>query len=412
MKNNKPFQIERSEVMAAYRKVKAKGGAEGIDGVSIEEFEKDLKKNLYIIWSRMSSGTYFPPPVKAVEIPKKQGGVRRLGIPTVADRVAQAVVRERIEAKVEPIFHEDSYGYRRGKSALDAVGKARERCWQYNYVLEFDIKGLFDNIDHKLLMKAVEKHVQERWVILYIRRWLIAPFETADGKTEERRAGTPQGGVVSPVLANLFMHYAFDMWMTREHKGNPFERYADDAVIHCYREEEAKELLKSLGQRMTEVGLELHPLKTRIVYCQDENRKEKYENTSFDFLGYTFSGKYVRGKRGMFVGFVAYAGKKVQKAFRDKIKDMNLQLRAGTDIEAIARTINPMVRGWLNYYCAYYPTSVAYTMKCLNKRIIIWALRKYKRFRRSKRKATEWVMEVIKREPKMFAHWAMGWVSY
>ena len=288
MKDSKPYVVSKQVVMKAYKQVKANGGSAGIDGKNIEDFEKNLKGNLYKIWNRMSSGSYFPLPVKAVEIPKKAGGKRRLGIPTVGDRVAQTVVAMYLEPELEKIFHNDSYGYRPNISALDAVVQARKRCWKYNYVVEFDIKGLFDNIDHELLMKAVRKHTQEKWIILYIERWLKTPFITEQGEVIERKSGTPQGGVVSPLLANLFLHYAFDLWMTRSFPGMPFERYADDAIIHCRTEEQAKYVLRELGTRLTECKLELHPDKTKIVYCKDDNRRGEHPNTEFDFLGYTY----------------------------------------------------------------------------------------------------------------------------
>jgi group II intron reverse transcriptase/maturase len=409
MDDNKSFKIGKNEVMTAYRLVKENRGAAGVDGVSLSEFEENLKDNLYKIWNRMSSGSYFPPPVKAVDIPKKNGGTRTLGVPTVADRIAQTVVKQRIEPLLEPLFHPDSYGYRPNKSALDAVGKARERCWKYDYVVEFDIKGLFDNISHELLMKAVETHVGEPWILLYIRRWLTAPFQKADGTIVARTAGTPQGGVVSPILANLFMHYAFDMWMVREHAGDPFERYADDAVIHCPTLGEAGNVLATLDARFREVGLELHPDKTRIVYCKDAKRKGEYDNTSFDFLGYTFKSMYVKGNYKMFDGFVPSAGKKAQKAFRDKIKRMKLHRKTTLTLNELAREINPTVRGWLNYYTAFQRSAVAYTMRCLNDRLIRWAMRKFKSLKGKFLRARDLLRMVAVKDPKMFAHWDAGW---
>jgi RNA-directed DNA polymerase len=236
----------------------------------------------------MSSGSYFPPAVKAVAIPKKNGGERILGIPTVADRVAQVVVKMVLEPVLEPIFLPDSYGYRPAKSALDAVEITRKRCWKYDWVLEFDIKGLFDNIDHALLLRALEKHTDCKWVMLYTRRWLTAPLQRADGTLVERTKGTPQGGVVSPVLANLFLHYVFDVWMTRTFPGVPWCRYADDGLVHCKTEAEALAIKVALQARLVECGLEMHPEKTHIAYCKDANRKGEYPNTKFDFLGYTF----------------------------------------------------------------------------------------------------------------------------
>ena len=235
----------------------------------------------------MSSGSYFPPPVRAVTIPKKSGGERILGVPTVGDRIAQMVVKQLIEPDLDPIFRPDSYGYRPRKSALDAVGVTRERCWKYDWVLEFDIKGLFDNLPHELLLKAVQKHVKCKWALLYIERWLTAPVEK-EGLLIERTHGTPQGGVISPILSNLFLHYAFDLWMTRTHPGLPWCRYADDGLVHCRSEQEAEALKAELHARLAECGLEMHPTKTKIVYCKDGKRKGRYPNVTFDFLGYQF----------------------------------------------------------------------------------------------------------------------------
>jgi RNA-directed DNA polymerase len=258
-----------------------------VDGQTIEQFEADLGDNLYKVWNRMSSGSYFPPPVRAVSIPKKSGGQRTLGVPTVADRVAQMVVKMVIEPDLDAIFLANSYGYRPGKSALDAVGVTRQRCWAYDWVLEFDIKGLFDNIDHTLLLRAVRKHVKCKWAIQYIERWLTAPMTMEDGTRVERTCGTPQGGVVSPVLANLFLHYAFDLWVARMHPDLPWCRYADDGLVHCRTEQEAQAVKAELQTRLAECRLEMHPTKTRIVYCKDGQRKGKYANRKFDFLGYS-----------------------------------------------------------------------------------------------------------------------------
>ena len=291
---NKPFHIEKRWVYEAYQAVKSNGGAAGVDGQTLEQFEADLAGNLYKLWNRMSSGTYFPPPVRAVPIPKKSGGERILGVPTVADRVAQMVVKRAIEPTLESIFLADSYGYRPNKSALDAVGVTRERCWKYDWVLEFDIRGLFDNIDHELLLRAVRKHVTCKWALLYIERWLKAPMVKEDGTTMERNCGTPQGGVVSPILANLFLHYAFDLWMTRTHPDLPWCRYADDGLVHCRSEQEAEALKAELQARLAECRLEMHPTKTKVVYCKDGKRRGKYPNVKFDFLGYCFRPRLVR----------------------------------------------------------------------------------------------------------------------
>src|SRR6201993_1126333 len=290
---DKPFNITKKQVYEAYKAVKSNAGSAGVDGQTIEQFDSDLKNNLYKLWNRMSSGSYFPPPVRAVSIPKKTGGQRILGVPTVTDRVAQMVVKQIIEPDLDSIFLADSYGYRPGKSALDAIGVTRKRCWKYDWVLEFDIKGLFDNIDHELLLRAVRKHVQCKWALLYIERWLKAPMEREDGTTVERTRGTPQGGVVSPILANLFMHYTFDLWMARTHPDLPWCRYADDGLVHCCTEKEAEAVKAELQARLAACHLEMHPAKTKIVYCRDGKRRGKYSNVKFDFLGYQFRPRRV-----------------------------------------------------------------------------------------------------------------------
>ncbi len=273
MNRAKPFSIAKREVWEAYKRVKANKGAAGIDEQSIEAFEEDLSNNLYKLWNRMSSGSYFPPPVRRVDIPKPDGRTRSLGIPTVTDRIAQMVVKQCLEPTMEPYFHPDSYGYRPGKLAIEAVGQARRRCWRYNWVIDLEIKSFFDSIDHELLMCAVCKHTSCKWVKLYIERWLKAPTQLADGTLIEREKGTPQGSVISPLLSNLFLHYAFDKWMGRELAGVPFERYADDVICHCVSEKQAKFALRAIRQRLSECRLELHPEKTKIVYCKDNRRR-------------------------------------------------------------------------------------------------------------------------------------------
>lgn len=404
----KPFEISKNLVMEAFKLVRVNAGAAGVDKQSLDDFEKDLKNNLYKIWNRMSSGSYIPPPVKAVSIPKKSGGERILGVPTVADRVAQMVVKQVFEPKVEPSFLPDSYGYRPGKSAIDAIGVTRQRCWKYDWVLEYDVRGLFDNIRHDLLMRAVEKHTDCRWAILYIERWLKAPMQMPDGALKPRDKGTPQGGVVSPVLANLFLHYAFDLWMKREFPENPWCRYADDGLVHCRTEEEAYVIRDALANRFSECGLELHPEKTRIVYCKDDRRKDNHAVTSFDFLGYTFRPRRVKdGKRNiLFTGFTPAVSKLALKKMRSEIRW--LRKRSDFNLENIAELYNPKLRGWTEYYGRYYPSAMYEVYRHFNKALVAWAMRKFKPLRGRKTCAGLFIENIAKKDPRLFYHWKIG----
>lgn len=389
--------------------VKSNKGAGGVDGETLEEFEKDYKNKLYKIWNRMSSGSYFPPAVKTVEIPKSNGGKRRLGIPTVADRIAQMVVKLEFESKVEPYFHEDSYGYRPGKSAVEAVGKARTRSWRYNWVIDMDIKGFFDNIDHELMMKAVRKHTECKWELLYIERWLKAEIQEKDGARKQREKGTPQGGVISPLLANLFLHYAFDKWMEKKYPQIKFERYADDIVVHCSTEAEAKEVLEAIKERLKECKLEIHEEKTRIVYCKDEDRRGKYPHIQYDFLGYTFRPRLAKTKRGrIFFTFTPSVSEKAKKKMREIIRYWRLYRKTEKELKDLAEMINPVVRGWINYYGKYRRSGLYTVLNTINMRLVKWARRKYKRYGTSWKKAMKWLSEIAERESTLFVHWVMG----
>ena len=409
MDKTKSYDISKHVVLEAFNRVKANRGAAGIDNESLKAFEANLKNNLYKIWNRMSSGSYFPPPVKAVEIPKKSGGKRVLGVPTVADRVAQMVAKIYFEPTVEPHFHPDSYGYRPGRSAHDALAVTRKRCWKYDWVFEFDIKGLFDNIDHELLMKAVRKHTSNPWVILYIQRWLKSPFQKSDGTVVQRSKGTPQGGVISPVLANLFLHYAFDVWMAKEKPDKPFARYADDGIAHCSSLEDAQALQEALKTRFAECELELHPEKTRIIYCKDDDRKEEYPVTSFDFLGYTFRPRRSKNwKRKYFINFTPAVSNKAKKAMRQTIRGWRMHLKPDKEIEDLSRMFNPVIRGWINYYGRFYKSELYSVLKHMDRALTMWARRKYKKLNPRQRRATYWLGGIARREPKLFAHWQMG----
>jgi RNA-directed DNA polymerase len=384
---DKPFDISKQEVWEAYRQVKANRGAPGVDQRSIEDFEKDLKRNLYKIWNRMSSGSYFPPPVKAVEIPKPHGGgTRMLGVPTVADRIAQTVVARRLEQKVEPIFHPDSYGYRPGRSALDAVAACRQRCWKTDWVIDLDIQRFFDSVPWELVVKAVAAHTDQPWVVLYVTRWLQAPLQRPNGTLQQRDRGTPQGSAVSPVLANLFMHYAFDTWMVRNHPGVQFERYADDAVVHCVSERQAGRLVAAIADRMAEVGLRLHPAKTRIVYCKDGKRRLDHEHTSFTFLGFTFRARKARGRNGKnFTSFLPAISKDALKKVSGAVRRWRLHRKTGHSLADLASWINPIVRGWMQYYGAYYRSALYPLLQRINAYLVRWLRKKFKRLRALKK---------------------------
>ena len=410
MSTVKSFSIPKQKVMEAFKAVKANAGSAGVDRQSIEDFERNLKDNLYKIWNRMSSGAYFPPPVKAVAIPKKSGGERILGVPTVADRVAQTVVRGIFEPTIEPFFLPDSYGYRPGKSALDAIGATRERCWHYDWVLEWDIKGLFDNIPHDLLLKAVRKHTDCRWVQLYIERWLTAPMQLADGTLVPRTKGTPQGGVVSPCLANLFLHYAFDAWMGRTFPGVPWCRYADDGLVHCKTEHEALTILAALKARLAECGLSEHPDKTKIIYCKDGSRKGEYPNMKFDFLGYTFRPRVVKARKSgiRFVSFTPAVSSSALKSMRQTTRRWSFRNRTDLDLTAIARAFNPVLRGWFEYYGRYQPSALTPVYRHFNKTLVGWSMRKYLRLKGHKTLACRFIEGVAKRQPRLFFHWQRG----
>ena len=407
--SGKSFDISKREVWEAWEKVKGNKGAAGVDGCSIVDFEEDLKNNLYRVWNRMSSGSYFPPPVRAVEIPKPHGGgTRILGVPTVADRIAQTVVARRLEWRVESIFHSDSYGYRPGRAPEDAVEVCKQRCWKRNWVIDLDIRKFFDTVPWDLVVKAVEANTDLPWVVLYVKRWLQAPVQQADGTMLIRDRGTPQGSAVSPVLANLFLHYAFDAWMVREFPGVQFERYVDDAVVHCVSERQARTVLAAIGARMEQVGLRLHPDKTRIVYCQDGKRRASYEHTEFTFLGFTFRQRRARAKDGrQFSSFLPAISKNALKKISAEVQSWRLYNRTGQDLIDVARDINPIIRGWMQYYGKFYRSAMYPLLSRINAYLVRWIRKKYKRLR-AKRKAFQCWRGIVERFPRMFAHWV--WV--
>ena len=394
-------------VWKAYQQVKRNGQAAGVDGQSLNDFNKDLENNLYKLWNRMASGSYLPPPVRRVEIPKSGGGIRPLGIPTVADRIAQMVVKQVLEPHLEPIFDQDSYGYRPGKSAHQAVESCRQRCWRSNWVLDLDIKRFFDAIDHDLLMRAVKTHTSERWVVLYLQRWLQAPVLLPDGTLQPRERGTPQGGVISPLLANLFLHYAFDAWMRRTHPAIAFERYADDVICHCRSEKEARRLLDALQERFASCGLQLHPQKTQVVYCRDSNRRAEFSAIHFTFLGFSFRPRMARNARGfIFTNFLPAVSPQALLRMRTRIRSIGLPSLVHFSIEKVAKIVNPVLRGWIQYYGRFYKTELmAKLYHYLDDRIACWLRQKYKKLRGHRLRSWLLLDKIRKLRTDLFAHW-------
>ena len=407
----KSYNISKKLIMEAFKRVKVNGGSAGIDAESIAKFEERLKDNLYKLWNRLSSGSYLPPPVKEVPIPKKSGGTRILGVPTVADRVAQTAVKIILEPLLEPLFHDDSYGYRTGRSALDAVELVRMRSWKYDWVLEFDIKGLFDNIDHDLLLRALRKHCQIPWVLLYVKRWLKAPMQTASGELKDRELGTPQGGVVSPLLANLFLHYAFDTWVAKNLPSVRFCRYADDGVVHCKSKLQAQFALRKIGERFRECKLELHPEKTKIIYCKDINRQETFANIQFTFLGYTFRPRKAVDKYGrVYVNFSPAVSRDALRSMRQTIRGWHLQLKSDKELNDLAAMFNPVLRGWQNYYGMFHGSAMSAIWRHMNAYLTRWLMRKYKHLARHKRRARQELGKLAQAYPNAFIHWKLGYI--
>ena len=414
MNSAKAFDIPKVLVWDAYTDVKRSGGGPGVDGQTMEEFEHDLKNQLYKIWNRMSSGSYFPPPVLRVNIPKQGGGVRELGIPTIGDRIAQATVKRYLEPLVEPHFHENSYGYRPGRSALDAVAQTRQRCWRDDWVLDLDISRFFDSLDHSLIMRAVRRYTSCKWVVLHIERWLRADVQLQDGTLEPRWMGTPQGGVISPLLANIFLHLGFDQWMKDTTPNIHFERYADDIVVHCRSQQQVEWVKKRIEQRLELCKLSLHPEKTRVVYCKDSQRIGRGFNQSFDFLGYRFRPRSARNRRGeLFVSFSPAISPKASKALRQCIRrEWKLSARTQFSLSDLARRLNPIIAGWINYYGRFCRSALHSVLNHINTALVGWVMRKFKRFHRRRTRAHAWIKAVARRDPKLFAHWQyQGWMT-
>jgi RNA-directed DNA polymerase len=405
----KPFPVSKEMVEDAYKKVKTKGKAYGVDKESMGDFEKKLSGNIYKIWNRLASGTYFPPPVREVEIQKDDGKMRKLGIPTISDRIAQTVIKDYMEARIDKLFHENSYGYRPLKSAHQALEKARENVMKYDWIIDLDIKGFFDNINHKLILKALDKVVSEKWVKMYCRRWLEMPVQKKDGKIVAKEGkGTPQGGVISPLLANLFLHYAFDMWLNKQNPDICFERYADDVIVHCHTKKQAETVLQLIKDRMAQCLLELHPDKTKLVYCKDYKRREQHNKVQFDFLGFSFQPRPTKSKRaGEYYNLFDLAiSRKSQKKIVEEINKFKFHLWSEGTIEEIAQTLNCKVQGWINYYGKYRIWFMLNTFRRLRYRLMLWVRNKYKI--EGIKECYDWLLRYQSEHPKLFVHWRYG----
>lgn len=407
---SKTVPVTKEMVKAAYRKVKSNQGSAGVDKQSLEEFQKDLSNNLYVLWNRLSSGSYMPKPVRSVSIPKSNGKKRVLGIPTVSDRIAQQVVKDYLEPRLEAQFQENSYGYRPLKSAHQAVTAVQENVRQYAWVIDMDIKSFFDEVDHELLMKAVERHVPEKWVKMYVRRWLESPAQQSDGTLIQKEGrGTPQGGVISPLLANLFLHYVLDKWLSKHYPGIAFVRYADDIVIHCQTETEAKQLQEAIRARLTECKLRLSEEKTKVVYCQNYRRpKRKDYGKKFDFLGFTFKPKTIASNRGgLFLGYGCAISQKSQTRIVEGWKQLNLHRRSDLTIQDIANLVNPQMLGIIRYYGKFKLLELTRLMRHFELRLVKWVLNKYKKFKGSYSAAYRWIKYLKRSYPTMFYYWTV-----
>jgi RNA-directed DNA polymerase len=404
-----PVSIE--QVKRAYERVRLKGGAGGVDRIEIPDYEKSKAKNLYKLWNRMASGSYYPQAVRSVAIPKADGSKRILGIPTLSDRVAQQVAKDVLEPVMEKLFHVNSYGYRPKVGAHEAIGVCRERCWQKPYVIDLDIKGFFDNIDHEEMLAIVSHYTQERWLLLYIERWLKAPVQGLDGKLEKREKGTPQGGVISPLLANMYLHEVFDTWISRTYPQVKWERYADDIIIHCESESEAQGVLDGVKSRLESKGLTAHEGKTKIVFCPNGQRKRNYPTESFDFLGYRFQPRNcVTAQGNWFVGFTPSISPKACKHIREVVRKHRLHRLTHLELPIIAQQLEAKIRGWLYYYGKFTPSGIGNLLRYwLNQRLALWVCHKYKSCRGNIKKGIDKLKEICRDFPTLFVHWRYGY---
>jgi group II intron reverse transcriptase/maturase len=409
----KRYPIDRSDVWEAFKQVKAGGKSPGVDGVAIEAIERKPRKYLYPVWNRLASGSYYPPAVRQKEIPKTDGTMRTLGIPTVTDRVAQMVIKQRLEKLADKHFSANSFGYRPSKRAHDAIEQCRINCMTNSWAIDLDIKGFFDNIDHELMMQLVRQFTQEKYILLYVERWLKAPVQLPDGTLKESDGrGTPQGGVISPLLANIFLHFAFDLWFGQRYPKGTFERYADDIIIHCTQFEEAERTLESIARRLKEFKLDLNQSKTKIVYCNSNHKQivpAEKKSRSFDFLGYTFKPRIVKTGTRIKLGFSPGISSKSMKRINETCYKLKIHRMVHLTLDKIAVILRSKTRGWINYYGKFRMSCLHGVFRTLNFRLAHWVRNKYRRFRRRHwYHAYLWLVEVSKAYPNMFVHWGYG----
>jgi group II intron reverse transcriptase/maturase len=387
-------------VWQAYQKVKSNKGSFGVDRMDWDALDRRLKSHLYKLWNRLSSGSYFPEPVREVAIKKKSGGVRKLGIPTLLDRIAQEVVKAHLERIVEPQFHDSSFGYRLKRNCHQAVEKATNNAFMHCWAIDLDIQSFFDTMDHTLLMKAVAHYCSDKWVLMYVQRWLKAGVVQQDGCYVDKVTGTPQGGVISPLLANIFLHVTFDKWMEQHHGRKPFERYADDIVVHCKTERQAQYLLKEIKQRFTNCKLKVHEGKTKIVNIRASS-EQKYKK-SFDFLGFTIEPHYTKVKGGEKRILPRNAiSKKSVSGVLEKFKGIH---KRRVSIEVLAQELNPVIRGVINYYCKFWNYHTHALWHQLNKRLQKWV--KWEKGLYTMASA-RWLKHNYGNRPGLFAHWRL-----
>jgi group II intron reverse transcriptase/maturase len=406
----KPLPISMEMVEKAYKKVKSNKGSAGVDKVSIQQFEENLAGNLYKLWNRMASGSYFPPAVKEQEIKKDNGKIRKLGIPTVLDRIAQQVIKEYLEPRLEKEFHESSFGYRPLKSAHQALTCVRENVRKYAWVIDLDITAFFDNVDHEKLVKALDRHAEERWVKMYVKRWLEAPIAKANGVMQEKQGiGTPQGGVISPLLANLYLHYTFDKWMEIHFPDIPFVRYADDIVIHCTSEKQSLFVLYKIKERLSQCNLSIHPDKTNVVYCKDYRRNLTGKKVKFDFLGFSFRPESKPSKHGgMFLGYDCEISKKSYSKIVDELKRLRFHVWAES-WQHIADVLNSKIRGWVQYYDKFRYRTLTKVFHRLHLRLMKWIMNRFKRFKTSRKRALNYLKFIHRKYSYLFYHWSIGY---